>query len=84
MVWLPGGCRDRSAAVSLSGSRDGKWCNDGRISRLCSSGNGQALAHVGYAMIDDGEIPGLMELASDISEGASDICEVVGDGLHWW
>lgn len=39
---------------------------------------------VGYMVFGDGDIPGLVELASDISDGASEICDVVGENLGRW
>jgi len=37
------------------------------------------LGCTGYAAIGDGGTPELVELASEISEGASEICDAVGD-----
>ena len=75
------GDRTGQAAAVCGGKRAGKWCNDGRLDRRAASGAGQPFEEAGYAVMDEGEMPGLAELASDIREGASDICEVVGDGL---
>jgi len=37
----------------------------------------------GYAAFGDGGKPELVELASETSEGASEICDAVGDSFDW-
>lgn len=39
------------------------------------------LSCTGYAAIGDGGMPELVELASETSEGASEICDAVGDSF---